>query len=363
MATAASRVSITEGGHLAVAGAGVLHALWLRERLPDAAVLDPQTGQRLEEAADLPLDMRVIAAEPGGRIAFSDGFATTLNEDWLEQIAAPATPPVRVLWDGTLDPADFPAADLDACRADPAALSRLLDRLDTYGFAIVRGVPLELDGGLDFAALIGPIRVTNWGGMADVKAIANAYDLTMTPRHLEPHSDNPYRDPVPGYILLHCLVNDADGGDSTIVDGFAAAERLRLADPAAFDVLRTTEVTFRYHDQTAFLEHRAPLIQCNAAGHVVQVRYNNRTELVDALPPEELDAYYAARAAFWALIAPQSLLTLRFRLQPGELMVMDNYRLLHGRTGYTLETGSRHMRQCYMDRDTLQSRRRMLHSA
>ena len=53
------------------------------------------------------------------------------------------------------------------------------------------------------AGLMGPIRITNWGGMADVKAIPNAYDLTMTPRHLEPHSDNPYRDPVPGYILLH----------------------------------------------------------------------------------------------------------------------------------------------------------------
>ena len=71
----------------------------------------------------------------------------------------------------------------------------------------------------------------------------------------------------------------------------------------------------------------------------------------------------AARAAFWKLIAPSSPLTLRFRLQPGELLMMDNYRLLHGRTGYTLATGSRHMRQCYMDRDTVQSRRRLLQVA
>ena len=199
--------------------------------------------------------------------------------------------------------------------------------------------------------------------MADVKAIANAYDLTMTPRHLEPHSDNPYRDPVPGYILLHCLENDADGGDSTLVDGFHAAARLRRDNPVAFATLAATDVTFRYHDDSAFLEHQCPLIATNAAGEVVQIRYNNRTEMVDRLPIDQLDAYYAARAAFWRLIAPESPLTLRFRLQPGELLMMDNYRLLHGRTGYTLASGSRHMRQCYMDRDIVGSRRRLLHTA
>jgi len=44
-------------------------------------------------------------------------------------------------------------------------------------------------------------------------------------------------------------------------------------------------------------------------------------------------------------------------------LMMDNYRLLHGRTGYTLATGSRHMRQCYLDRDAVGSRRRLLQPA
>jgi len=361
-------LTITDRGQLLVAGGGnepvLLHPVWLRERLPDAGVLDPQTGQRLQEAAETPTDLRVTAAEPDGTIAFSDGFATRLPAGWLAGAIAPQPAQGRhVHWDGTLDPAQFPAADLGDVRDDPAALAALLEGLDAYGFAVVRGVPIELDGGLDFANLLGPIRITNWGGMADVKAIPNAYDLTMTPRHLEPHSDNPYRDPVPGYILLHCLINDADGGDSTLVDGYHAAAILRRDDPDAFAALTQTDVTFRYHDKTAFLEHQAPLIETNAAGDVVQIRYNNRTEMVGRLPIDRLDAYYAARAAFWRLIAPDSHLTLRFRLQPGELLMMDNYRLLHGRTGYTLATGSRHMRQCYLDRDTVNSRRRLLQPA
>jgi gamma-butyrobetaine dioxygenase len=361
-------LTITEQGRLQVRPADTepvtLHPVWLRERLPDAGVLDLRTGQRLEEAADTPTDLRVIRAEPDGTIAFSDGFATHLPSSWLAAaIAAQPAPAPRVLWDGTLDARQFPAADLADLRHDPAALSALLEGLDAYGFAVVRGVPIELDGGLDLADLMGPIRITNWGGMADVKAIPNAYDLTMTPRHLEPHSDNPYRDPVPGYILLHCLQNDADGGDTTLVDGFHAATILQRDDPAGFATLTRTDVTFRYRDATAFLEHHAPLIACNADAEVVQIRYNNRTEMIGRLPVDRLDAYYAARAAFWRLIAPGSPLTLRFRLRPGELLMMDNYRLLHGRTGYTLATGSRHMRQCYMDRDTVQSRRRLLQVA
>jgi len=361
-------LQVTEQGRLQVTSSGaeplVLHPIWLRERLPDAAVLDPRTGQRLEEAAETPTDLRVTAAELDGTITFSDGFATRLPAAWLAGaiIGEPAHGG-HVHWDGTLDHAAFPAADLADLRRDPATLGRLLDGLDAYGFAVVRGVPLDMDGGLEFADLIGPIRRTNWGGVADVKAIPNAYDLTMTPRHLEPHSDNPYREPVPGYILLHCLTNDADGGDSTLVDGFHAAAILRRDNPAAFETLVTTDVTFRYHDETAFLENHGPLIECNGAGEVVQIRYSNRTEMIGRLPVERLEAYYAARAAFWRLIAPSSPLTLQFRLQPGELLMMDNYRLLHGRTGYTLATGSRHMRQCYLDRDSVGSRRRLLQSA
>jgi gamma-butyrobetaine dioxygenase len=42
------------------------------------------------------------------------------------------------------------------------------------------------------------------------------------------------------------------------------------------------------------------------------------------------------------------------------MLIMDNYRLFHGRSAFQLEGGIRHMRQGYMDRDSTASRRLLL---
>ena len=87
-----------------------------------------------------------------------------------------------------------------------------------------------------------------------------ATDLAYTSLPLDPHTDNPYRCPVPGVQLLHCLANETSGGLSTLVDGFAAAEALRARDKAAFEVLTRTPVRFRYRDDTTDLVASAPPI-------------------------------------------------------------------------------------------------------
>ncbi|KAA0016430.1 DUF971 domain-containing protein [Salinicola corii] len=331
------------------------HALWLRERAPDAETLDPRTGQRLIEAAALPLDLALVEAGCDGEkieLTFSDGHQARfalhdLDREW------PADA-VHERWDASLT--RMPSADFTHALKSDDALAEMLESLERYGFVKVSSVPLTLDGMMPLVERLGPLRRTNWGGIADVKSIAEAFDLTMTQRGLEPHTDNPYRDPIPGYIWLHCLSNADSGGDSTLADGFMAAERLRRDDPDAFECLTRTSTRFRYVDDEAHLESEGPLIELDARGEVNRVRYNNRTERVPPLPPEQLDRYYAARRAFFALItAPE--LTLTPKLAPGEMLIMDNYRLLHGRTAFRLSQGIRHLRQGYVDRDTTASRR------
>lgn len=345
------------------------HPLWLRERLPLDDILDPRTGQRLIEAAELPLDLKITASAISGdhvSLAFSDNYQAAVATTWLHQIARPvparqatygqAAPDLQ-LWDHSL--AARPEADLLQIQRDETALSQMLQGLHRFGFMIVHNVPVEMEGAKALTDCIGPIRITNWGGLADVKAIPKAYDLTMTTRGLEQHADNPYRVPVPGYIFLHCLRNDAEGGESIIVDGFRVAREVMVRDPDAFDALTTIRPRFRYADDTAILESDGPLVELDGDGRLHQVRYSNRTEMVDHLSHEMLDRYYKARQLYFQLLNDPGLV-LTFKLEPGDCMIMDNYRLLHGRKGFKLDTGMRHMRQCYMDRDTVGSKRKIL---
>ena len=46
---------------------------------------------------------------------------------------------------------------------------------------------------------------------------------------------------------------------------------------------------------------------------------------------------------------------IQFKLDPGDLFIVDNLRVLHGRIGYAATGGERHLQGCYADRDGLRS--------
>ena len=91
------------------------------------------------------------------------------------------------------------------------------------GFVLLRDVPPEPGRVLDVAASFGDVRETNYGRLFDVRVSARPGNLAYTSRAIRPHTDNPYRDPVPTVELLHCLRAAGEGGDTGLVDGFAAA--------------------------------------------------------------------------------------------------------------------------------------------
>jgi gamma-butyrobetaine dioxygenase len=343
----------------------VFHTLWLRERSFEPSNKDPATGHRVQEAALLPLNLSIVRTKLDGKngvsIDFSDEHSCRYDFDDLRHCVDRPLPDdlvgERLLWDANIDP--LPWYQYEDLRSSPFCLLELLNSLATLGFALVRGMGTHENELAAFAALFGPIRETNWGRIADVKSIANGHDLSMTSRALEPHVDNPYRLPGPGYIFLHCLENSAEGGDSTIVDGFRAAAELAAHHPAAYEILSRTQVTFRYADDDAILEHYGTLIEHGPDERPARVRFHNRADQVIAKRPVELAAYYRARREFAELLWSDRL-TVRFKLRPGETYIVDNYRILHGRTEFKLSTGNRHLRQCYMDRDIVSSRQKIL---
>lgn len=340
------------------------HALWLRENSRSEDFRDPITGHKLQDAAALPLDLHIVeASERTGEVdlRFSDGHRASYSTAALQEARDHLFPQELVgektLWSASLDP--LPWHELASLRADPQNLLAFLADIACFGFGLVRGVPIAPDGMKQVTDLIGYLRWTNSGGIADVKSMAEAYDLSMTPRGLEPHVDNPYRLPQPGYTLLHCLENDAEGGESILIDGFYVAEHIRNERPDFFEVLSSVPVTFRYVDEQAILEHTSPFIDLWPDGSLKQTRFHGRADQVVAADPELLDAFYEARRMYAGLIASDEI-QLLFKLKPGEMYFADNFRLFHGRAPFRLETGTRHMRQAYMDRDVVSSRQKTL---
>ena len=51
---------------------------------------------------------------------------------------------------------------------------------------------------------------------------------------------------------------------------------------------------------------------------------------------------------------------IRIKQRPGDMLILDNYRVLHGRGTYRDTKNRRYFRQGYMDRDIFQSKLKTL---
>jgi gamma-butyrobetaine dioxygenase len=341
-----------------------IHPIWLRERCPLPASRDPLTLQRLFEPPDLDLGLHIVTAALSGGgtldVAFSDGHrsifsisAILAEAEALGYIYAPVRPR---LWDRRLNP--IPHADWSRIGAGDGLRGLVGDFL-TYGFILLRNVPTVPGSVLEVAKRLGQVRDTNFGALFDVRSKPEADDLAYTGLALAPHTDNPYREPVPGIQLLHCLINQAPGGDSTLVDGFAAAAELRRHDPAGFAMLARTPVRYRYCDAATELVAWQVPIQLDAQGEVAAIHHSPRLDFVPLRAPEDLSIYYRARQTFTNLLASKEF-EIRFRLGAGDLEMFDNRRILHGRTAFDSGRGDRHLQGCYIDRDGPESLYRVL---
>jgi gamma-butyrobetaine dioxygenase len=171
---------------------------------------------------------------------------------------------------------------------------------------------------------------------------------------LEPHTDNPYRTPVPGLQLLHALQTAGSGGGSLLVDGFMAAARLQAEDPTAFNLLAQYPVTFTWQDGHTFLSATVPVLGLDAHGDCCAIRFNHRSFRVANVPAPFAGQWRSAYCKFGRLIEEASL-QFRFHFQPGDIVMMDNERILHGREAYDSRAHERWLQGAYADKDAVRS--------
>ncbi len=337
---------------------------WVRDHSEDPASLDPATAQRLVDTFTIPADLASESAELAGavvEVTWAGGGEppSLVSVARLAEAAGlgPATP--LGLWsaDDPL-PDGLPRFDHDAVAAQDAALLGWLEAIERYGFGLVRGVPPTAAAAEALARRIGYPRATIFGPAMWTlsSAVTDHEDSAYSTTFLEPHTDGTYTVDAPGLQLFACLERDGTGGESIVVDGFAAAERVRAADPEAFAVLARVEVPCQYLEPGVHLRATRPVLRTDRNGHLVQVSFNNYDRAPFLLPPAEMDRWYRAYALLHAEVNDRRH-WLTIGLEPGDALVIDNWRTLHGRMGYT---GTRVFEGCYHNREDFESRLRVL---
>jgi alpha-ketoglutarate-dependent taurine dioxygenase len=343
-------------------------SIWLRDNRREDR--DPHSGQRLIDVADLPARSRIRSASVfNGSVRIeweAEAIPATFDLQWLAaQTTNPAQDrPERVTapWLGGAGMnarRDFAWATFaDLCN-DLALKLNWLTRLLQSGMAFMSEVPSTEHAILDAMALMGRVCETNYGMVFDVRSVAQPENLAYSDLGLGLHTDNPYREPVPGFQALHALLASPDGGDSLFADGLALGDHLRAVDPAAFVTLTQTPVPFLYRSKDAELYAERPLIQLSCRGEVSAVHYNNRS--IAPLPLHGRDAanFYSAYRRFAELLRDPDY-QLSFHLEDGELVLFDNQRILHGRTAFSSARHARHLRGCYLTRDSVYSQTALL---
>jgi gamma-butyrobetaine dioxygenase len=351
-------ISITDGGLRLDVPAGARHLPfeWLRENCHCSRCRHPEAHERTLDMLSLPdraAARRIEAHEGSVSIIWeADGHASSFSVATLAELSMPSQPPAPEPWTGAeLErPRRFALAELG--RGTPA-FGALIGELARRGVALIDGVA-DRDGEVvEVARRFGHPWSHHFGSYFEVVASASPDSLAYTDLTLPPHTDLPSRLSPPGLQLLHCRRASADGGASVLVDGWALVERLRRVDRDAYDALCTLPVTFRFHNATGDYRWSGPMLQRDDDGRPVLFRFN--TFLV-APPVQAHDAMRRVRGAIRRVLeeCARPGVATRLRLVPGEVLVMDNWRLLHGRDAY--RDAARRLEGCYLDRDELLSR-------
>lgn len=344
---------------------------WLRENCHCPQCTHQDAWERIVDFRAIPLDITPDSVSGGAlglRLAWpehgADCDGTFYSWDWLdrhrsERAARLERKKRRTAWTAAGFDIKHVSVDFAGMMNGDEGLLEMLEHIDDTGVALVTGVPSEHLAVGRLAERIAFIEESHFGRYFDVESKPNPENLAYTPRALHPHNDLPSRTHLPGIQFLHCLHNNAQGGESIMVDSIASAGKLQLTDRAAFNLLSTRKVTFTYVADDRHIVNRGHVIEVDEDGDIIGTRLHPALLGPVDIEPELQAQFYRAHRAFLD-IATSTEMQYRFRLNKGDCQVFDNTRIMHARGGFDPNSGYRHLQGCYICRDDLRSRLEVL---
>lgn len=289
--------------------------------------------------------------------------------------------PDKQHWDGSLE---IPHFNYDAIMMDRAVLLTWLQQIITLGVALVDNAPKDQQGFRALIERIGPLQQRYHPDdifTLDTKnqAFAKVHHAYQYAGDLRNHTDHVSYNISPRLQFFGCTryENAEKEGEaySTLVDGFKIAEVMREKYPEYYELLTTEYVSTgrrrlvveeeldKKEKASKMYEwdihHRHHVIEEDEEGQVCQIRYHHNDRVPLDIPHHKLKTFMAAYRQFSNFVDSGEY-NVKFLIEPGQILVNDNWRILHGRTGISSPSLHRTLLGAYMKSETFRSRYRIL---
>ena len=342
------------------------HPLWLRDNCRCEICGDSSVGYRNLRLTDIKSDCAAKTIDTNAAellICWHDDHRSSYPAAWL--LANAYDDNLRrlrvfkpTLWTQALrdNPPLFDYSEVK----DDAGLLRVLQQVRDIGLCFIRNAPAEAGIAEALALRFGFPQESNFGRVQDLIFDRGKRSIANDVKALKPHTDEPYRASPPGLLLFHCIANDQSGaGSSLFMDGFEIAESLRQRDADGFAALCTYAQAYRRHfADDVDLIAEFPILNVDEFGNLHGIRLNDRVAAPLSIPPQQVETYYRGLRYLLELAETDSLM-LKLTLQPGDIAIFDNHRILHGRSDLTIN-GQRWLQWVQIERGDFHSSLRVI---
>lgn len=369
-------------------------ALWLRDSCRCPICVSPSSGQKSFATPDIPSGIRPrsVRVSQAGELAVewendipgaaAQGHVSTYSPEYLDSLKfrkrlAEGEPNDFSIVDRTIPYQAWNAATIkkhvdeleyeDFMAGGDAYWKAIFD-LEAFGLVFLKNVPREEGAVADVGLKVGNLQETFYGRTWDVVSKPDAENVAYTNAYLGLHEDMLYIQQPPRIQLLHCIENSCEGGESIFSDGNHAALSM-MNDPAEkenVEMLRNNLVRYHYNKHPFFYRRARPVFNVKrddeGSEELVNIWWSPPFQAPN--PPYGDDEGMAAhRAWLGAMKRFEGLLSAEenvyeVKLEPGQCVLFDNRRVLHGRKAFNTGAGTRWLRGTYVSDEDFRSRMR-----
>jgi gamma-butyrobetaine dioxygenase len=326
--------------------------LWIRDNCPCNECRVQETQEKRFMLDSVPVDLKpksVSLKQSNIIVVWSDDHKTSINLQDIEFLKKPRKPE-KVLWNNDFTPNYYDWDDF-LQKNDTAidAFSNFVSK----GAICIKNAPCIPNSLEDLSPRLGPIREVLFDRIHNVSVDGHIYNIAHTSLAVPPHNDFASYSWQPSVQALHMLANEAEGGESILVDGYSVVRDLRIDFPNFFNILSTFSVPFREFDEENETYANEPIIRLDANNEIAGFRFSN--QLMQMIDPQKknIDLFYKAYHELCKRVTSQKYKS-KFRLEAGHILLVSAHRILHGRNEFKLN-GKRHLQDAYYEMDNIEN--------